>query len=177
MIQKIRIIFVLVVLAYTSFGQPLTIEQVRDMYFGGWDGQCGATELSQTLSKINSNIDPVLMAYKGAAISTTANCRKMPFAKWNTFNEGKALIEQAVTLAPENIEVRFLRFTVQSNIPGFLNYNHLVEDRQFLLNSVKTVTLASKSDNLKKLILIFLLDSGQLEKDEQMMIEQILAKH
>jgi hypothetical protein len=176
MIQMIRILFIFLVLTYHVFGQSLTIEQVRDMYFGGWEGQCGATELSQTLSKINIDIDPVLMAYKGAAISTTANCKKMPFTKWNTFNEGKALIEQAVNLAPENIEVRFLRFTVQSNIPGFLNYNHLKEDKEFLLNSIKSGTLAKKSDNLMSLILIFLLDSGQLGKDEKTIVEQMITK-
>lgn len=146
------------------------------MYFGDWEGHCGATRLTELLSEINSDKNPVLMAYRGAAISTTANCKKMPSAKWNTFNEGKALIEKAVAYAPNDIEVRFLRFTIQSNIPGFLNYNHLVEDKRFIINTIKSDPLAVKSDSFISVILTFLRDSDQLVGEDKKWIDSMIAQ-
>ena len=176
MIKKINVLFIALMLTALAFGQSLTIEKVRQMYFGGWEGQCGATHLTELLSDITSDNDPVLMAYKGAAISTTANCKKMPYAKWNTFNEGKALIEKAVAYAPNDIEVRFLRFTVQSNIPGFLNYNHLVEDKRFIINSIKSDNFAVRSDHLFSVILTFLRESDQLVGEDKKWIDSMMAQ-
>lgn len=176
MIKKINILFIPLMLTALAFGQSVTIEQVRQMYFGGWEGLCGATRLTELLSEINSDKNPVLMAYRGAAISTTANCKKMPYAKWNTFNEGKALIEKAVAYAPNDIEVRFLRFTIQSNIPGFLNYNHLVEDKRFIINTIKSDPLAVKSDSFISVILTFLRDSDQLVGEDKKWIDSMIAQ-
>jgi hypothetical protein len=46
-----------------------------------------------------------------------------PFTKLSYFNEGKDLIERSILRDPNNIELRYIRFTIQRNLPGFLNYD------------------------------------------------------
>jgi hypothetical protein len=156
--------------------QPLSIEQLRYMYFESWQGQCGARELSGLLDGINANGDPVITAYHGAAISTTANCFVLPLGKWKTFKRGRDKIEEAVETAPENLEVRFLRFTVQSNIPSFLNYNNLAEDKGFILKALHLQSENGQHDLLTGWIIAFLLQSGQLGEDETRQVEELKKK-
>ena len=90
----------------------------RKMYFEGWEGSCGATMLVDTLQQNEIKDDPVMMAYKGAALTTLANCKDTPFSKLSVFNKGKDLLETAIGMDAESVEARFLRYTVQTNIPG-----------------------------------------------------------
>ena len=113
----------LVFVSMALFSQGLSHQEVRNLYFEGWEGTCGATELSTMLENQDVSDDVVLLAYKGAAQTTLANCKKTPFSKLSVFNEGKDDLEKAIQEDPDNVEIRFLRYTIQTNIPGFLNYN------------------------------------------------------
>ncbi len=56
-----------------------------------------------------------------------------PFKKWSCFLKGKKSMELLVKTNPKNIELRFLRLTIQENIPEFLGYcDNKIEDRQFI---------------------------------------------
>lgn len=47
------------------------------------------------------------------------------------------MLEKAIQFDQKNIELRFLRYTFQTNVPSFLNYNDNKEnDRVFLLQSL-----------------------------------------
>lgn len=56
----------------------------------------------------------------------------------------------------KQLELRFLRFTAQSNVPDFLEYrNKIDEDKTLLLNSLSL----ERDPFLEKLILTFLRNS------------------
>ncbi len=56
-----------------------------------------------------------------------------PISKLNTFKEGKKNIEQAIKKEPENVELRFIRLSVQKNAPSFLGYkSNINEDAKFI---------------------------------------------
>jgi type III secretion system FlhB-like substrate exporter len=56
--------------------------------------------------------------------------------------------------SPENVEVIFIRYSVQKNCPRFLGYSdNMVEDKIFLQankNSIPSPTLKSMVENLLK---------------------------
>jgi len=80
-----------------------------------------------------------------------------PIHKFRRFKKGKSLIEEAVKKEPDNPEIRFVRFAIQTNIPAFLNYNHhITKDKKYLLDNVKTI----KDKKLKQDILTYLSTSG-----------------
>jgi hypothetical protein len=171
----IRLLFVILFFqVLPARSQEISHEEVQKMYFDGWTGKCGAEELAKILENRQLDSDPVLMAYKGAAITTTANCKMMPFSKLSVFNEGKKWIELAVKMDSGNVEVRFLRYTVQSNIPGFLNYDNTESDKKFLLENLPLQNGNQSDTYLQEQIVWFLLKSEELTDQEKEQIKSYL---
>lgn len=91
----------------------------------------------------------VHLAYLGAFQTIWANHVFNPFSKLKTFNKGKANIESAMKNEDSNIEIRFLRLSVQKNCPGFLGYtDNIKNDKLFLKSNLDGV----QSGQLKKMI-------------------------
>ena len=95
----------------------------------------------------------IALAYLGAYQTIWANHVFNPLSKLATFKNGKNNIELAISKEPENVEIRYIRFSVQKNAPSFLGYNnHLKEDKDFLVKNKKNIN----SDLLQKNIEILL---------------------
>ena len=77
-----------------------------------------------------------------------------PFSKLSYFKKGKLMLENAIKADYTNVELRFLRYTIQTNVPGFLNYTSEKNlDRTFIAQSLPKL----KDQDLKKIISEFLL--------------------
>ena len=63
-----------------------------------------------------------MVAYRGACKSVRAVHTFWPLSKLNYVKEGLVDLDDAVLKEPNNIEIRFLRFSVLDNLPGFLGY-------------------------------------------------------
>jgi hypothetical protein len=46
-----------------------------------------------------------------------------PYAKIKYIKNCEATFEKAIVVDPHNIEIRFMRFSVEDSVPGFLGYN------------------------------------------------------
>jgi uncharacterized pyridoxal phosphate-containing UPF0001 family protein len=79
--------------------------------------------------------EPIFLAYLGGLQSVKANHVFNPIKKLSTFNRGKSNIEKAVKLSPTNPEIRFIRLSIQKNIPGFLGYKNNIQEDIKLINS------------------------------------------
>lgn len=91
------------------------------------------------LEKEKSN--PLVLAYLGALQAIWANHVVNPIRKFNTFNKGRKNIELAVSLSPKNPEIRFVRLSIQTNVPGFLGYSkNKKEDVDFLKKNKSQIT-------------------------------------
>jgi len=64
----------------------------------------------------------VHLAYRGAFQTILAKHTANPLEKLSTFNKGKRNIDNAAAASPGNIEIIFIRHSVQKNAPGFLGY-------------------------------------------------------
>jgi hypothetical protein len=77
---------------------------------------------------------PVYEAYIGIGNFFMAKHAGNPFSKLTYFTNGKKYLESAVSRSPENLELRFLRYTSQVEMPLFLGYNkNIAEDKKFIL--------------------------------------------
>ena len=173
--MKFFILTFFIGVSIVGIGQDLDPLLVREMYFEGWQGTCGATELSDLLSEHEVNEDPLLLAYKGAALATLAKCKKTPFSKMSVFKDGKSLLNEAVAKAPESLEIRFLRYTIQTNIPNFLNYNNQEEDKKLILEILTLHKDAPNDDDLNQRIIQYLNDAGALSEKEQKQVKMLTA--
>ncbi len=93
------------------------------------------------------------LGYLGGLQTIWANHVFSPISKFNTFNKGKKNIEKAIKNEPDNVELRFIRLSVQKNAPSFLGYkSNIKEDIQFIKNNHSQI----KSDILNKHIELLL---------------------
>lgn len=94
------------------------------------------TELEQ--SKENSAVN---LAYLGGYQTAWANHVFNPISKLGTFKKGKKNIELAINKDPDNIEIRYIRLSVQKNAPSFLGYSdNLKEDRDFIIKNKSNIS-------------------------------------
>lgn len=151
----------------SSSVQSADIDSVRFLYFEEWVGECGAEKLVDYLEEINKKGNELLKVYKGAALATTANCEFMPWNKLKNFNNGKSYIESAVNNDPENLEIRFIRFTIQSNIPSLLNYDNIEEDKDFILKKLLLQSTEKDKSEMNIRIIDYMKNSSHLTLEEQ----------
>lgn len=148
----VLLFFTILSVQFTATSSNRDLETLRQNY----DRAIEDKELCQRMIKELESSAPssVHLAYLGAFRAIWANHVFNPFAKLKTFNTGKADIESAVRKDPENVEIRFVRLSIQKNCPKFLGYNdNIEEDTLYLEKSRDTVTsptLARMIDDLIK---------------------------
>ncbi|MCF8368153.1 MAG: hypothetical protein K9G76_03865 [Bacteroidales bacterium] len=174
--MKVFVLSLFVFVSFISVGQKREIEKVRMLYFEKWIGECGAEALTDYLSDITHKNDALFRVYKGAAIATTANCEFLPWKKLKNFNEGRHYLESAVRDEPENLEVRFIRFTIQTNIPAFLGYDNINEDKTFILKQLNLQTINKANKDLTERIYHYLKHSQALSEAEKKQLDFNIAK-
>lgn len=138
---------------------PPSISKVRALYAQSEKKEEACKELMNILAPYDENNNPVFMGYKASATMMMARFASNPFSKLSYFNKGKKMLEKAVKAAPNNIEIRSLRFLVQSNVPSFLGYTADIEnDKAFIISNAYLV----KDEELKKNIIYFMTKWGKL---------------
>jgi hypothetical protein len=157
---------ILLLLLSSFTASNLSITEVRNAYEKAVYSEQVANEL---LDKLNSTNNNTLLGYKGTVTMMMAKHVFSPYKKLNYFKAGKEILEQALQKEPLNVELRYLRFSIQSNSPKFLEYHsNLQSDKLFLLKEVKTLTDA----DLKQRITKFLQKSSEVNKTEKLTLQQ-----
>ncbi len=175
MVKHASLILILLV-TIPAFSQQMVVDSLRYYYFDEWVGKCGAEALVGYTEKVGQDAAPLLRAYRGAGLATTANCTNWPMAKLSRFREGKGLLEGAVTDLPGSLEVRFLRYTIQNNIPGFLGYDNLEEDQEFILDRLTLRLKSGNKDDLAIRILDYLYESKEFTKEQIQDLEKVTSE-
>lgn len=85
-----------------------------------------------TLLTIPSDAKGVILGYKGAYTMMLAEFAFLPTEKYHYFKTGRDLLEKAIAENTEDLELRYIRYSVQSELPAFLGYNHKAADRSFM---------------------------------------------
>jgi hypothetical protein len=134
------LIFLISFWSVADFAGP-EVTQLRTMYKQSAKDKESAEDFLAKLNGVNDKSAPVLVAYKGVAQIVQAKYMFNPINQLSTFKKGKALIERAVAADPGNVEVRYLRFTIQTNAPSFLGYNeHIDADKKVLVDNFPKLT-------------------------------------
>lgn len=114
---------------FSSFAQTEAVE-LRNTFYKVAERNLSATMLLDKAAKIPT---AVAQGYKGIAYMMMARQAWNPVSKWSYFNKGKHTLEKAIKADPSNTELRYLRFSVQTNLPSFLRYSgNIEEDEQFI---------------------------------------------
>lgn len=140
-----KLVFIFFLLAYQLSAQ--TIEEYRKNYMLATTDKDVCEAMIKQLT--NHKNQPLHIAYLGAYQSIWANHVINPISKLSTFKKGKTNLENAISQDNNNIEIRFLRYSIQKNVPKFLNYYQALQaDRIYILKNKNLVV----DNSLKELI-------------------------
>ncbi|UOQ74748.1 hypothetical protein [Hymenobacter cellulosilyticus] len=117
--------------------------------------------------------DAVVLGYKGAAEAIRARDASM-FNKLTYVQAASRTFDQAVALDPHNAEVRFLRFSVESNLPGFLNLSqHVDEDRKLLVQTLLKHPKSGLDAEAFQTVRNFLVSRGHVSDEEAQQLNRV----
>jgi len=166
---KKTISFFLLFIAFqvNAFSQTITIESLRKDYYKLNTDSIACKKIFNKIQNLNSSNNSII-GYKGAIYASMANYAKSKQEKIKLFNDGKKMLEQSIKADSSNVELRFLRLTIQTNCPKALGYHKQINsDKNFIVTNFNTL----KSSDLKSKMLEFLIASSYLSPAEKQKIK------
>ena len=153
------------------------LDQVRKDYIAAIENSDKADKLCTQLEKIK-NPTALEMAYLGSVQAIKAKHAWNPVNKMSYLGKGFDTINSAVAKDPNNLEVRFLRFSLQYYVPAFLGYSkNLMTDKNKIVNIIKTtepINLDIEKKILKDMI-GFMVDSKKCTPQEIDVLKKVLS--
>lgn len=175
--MSLRGILILIVLLWTQVAvssELKMIHEVRAAFFQSTVNRSLTEQLHQQLS-VSKFSSPVLLGYQGVAEAMMADRVLNPWKKYQHFVAGTETLERALKIEPNNLELRFLRFLVQSKSPRFLGYySKLEKDKEFLLAGLTKESRSEVPDWLYSEISSYLLASGEYSLSEEASLSQAM---
>ena len=135
--MKRIIIYGLILFSINSFAGVPSLSRVRSLFEQANMQKSSCIKLITLLEPYDEINFPVLMGYKACGTIMMARHVSNPFSKLLYFRKGKKMLEAVIELNDKVVELRFLRYAIQTNAPSFLGYNnHIAEDKMFLKKAV-----------------------------------------
>ena len=109
------------------------------------------------ISKLQNETTPISKAYIAAMYFMKSKHVKFPLTKFKHFKKGKKMLDILIQEHPKNIEMRYIRFLFQHQIPKFLGYNENINEdfeviMQYALHS--KLEHSFKTRMLKNMLLV-----------------------
>ncbi|MBC7745715.1 MAG: hypothetical protein H7096_11485 [Flavobacterium sp.] len=110
---------------------------------------------------------PVVVAYLGTLEALKAKYSWNPYNKIAYVARSQKTLEKAVKEDPLNLEIRFMRFSVQHYTPAFLGFSkELIEDRKMIIKQYAQKNFGKLDNETLKNIAEFLIFSKRCSSPE-----------
>lgn len=153
----------------------INLSDLRELYANAEEN---ATSKRRFLEAIKQSPEATMpsstwLAYQACGEAIRAKDAFFPFEKLAHIHKAQRLFRQAIRQAPDNVEARFLRFSIQINTPRFLGLsNELSQDLHQILALLADSPIAQ---NMKRGIAGFVLNSGQCSIEQKAILQSLLA--
>ncbi len=155
-----------------SMPSPYNPAQLRHHYERAAADKAAGETFYQLLADYHAQ-DALVLGYKAAAQAIRARDASM-FNKLAYVQDAARTFAQAVALAPDNAEIRFLRFSVESNLPAFLGLSqHVDEDKAFLLGSALAYPNSGLDAVAFRTVRSFLIERGHVSAADVARLGQV----
>lgn len=136
-------------------------------------------KLTDSLDKVFTaapNKSALNICYWGVIQALKAKHAWNPYYKVKYLNDAEKILQTAVNHEPDNMEIRFMRFSIEHNVPGFLGYTkHLTVDREEMIKQLERKYYATADQDVVITIIKFLLDSRRCTPHENEFLHKQLA--
>ncbi len=141
-----------------------------------------AMNSSKTTDSLYNNLiaqpyKPALIrGYIGALQALMAKHSWNPYVKLKQIAEAEKSFVKAINAEPDNLELRFLRFSVEYKTPKFLGYSkNLATDRQQLLTLLAKQQYAAEDKDFIAVVINFMLQTNGHTEAEKAELNQYLV--
>ncbi|TAG92992.1 MAG: hypothetical protein EAZ20_02050 [Bacteroidetes bacterium] len=112
----------------------MDLDEIRKLFSEAAESQLKSSKLYTLLQNETGKI-PILLAYRAGAEALQAKHSWNVLTKWTKIAQAMDLFKKAVDFSPNDIEIRFLRYSIQNNTPTILGYSeNLTEDKQKMID-------------------------------------------
>lgn len=114
--------------------------EIRTSYRSATESEAKAKTFYALVDQTSATDKAEMLAYKGAGIALLA--RYEPLTKRSAkVKAGIKWIDDAIKKAPNNVEVRLIRLSIQENLPKMFKYNTQIEsDKKFIKEALPDLT-------------------------------------
>ncbi len=126
--------------------------------------------------KAVDNPSAKIYAYKGALEAIMTKTTWNVVKKLSYLRASQESFEKAVELAPNDLEVRYMRLAVEHEIPRFLGMSeHIEEDKKFVINHLHQFNPTYLPASVRKEIVGFAKKCGYFSKLQIALFESIMT--
>ncbi len=171
------LLFSLIVFFTFQHSKAYDIAQIRKDYIAAVNDSDKADDLYHELAAIK-NPDALILAYLGSAQAIKAKHSWNPISKVSYLKKGFNIINKAVKKDPDQLEVRFLRFSLQYYVPSFLGFSeHLEADKNKIIDLLRTHDAAALhlDKSILKNMANFMIDSKTCSQQEMIVLKKYIA--
>ena len=144
--------YILVLLFFVNFTNAQSdVKDIRKIFLLSSDSQLKCSQLNKmTSEKVNES--PIYRSYNIVSKIIESKYLINPLKKIKVFKENTKRLDSLLVIHPKILEIRFLRYSIQSNAPKILGYTNFVsEDYEFIMNNISYA-----DEDLKKIIISFM---------------------
>lgn len=137
--MKIKVVLILFLVSMGSAAHAHSIEQLRKAFHSS---VLHPDQLSTFLSALEEiqTPSPIEQAYLGAAEALKARASWNPIMKISHLSKFRDLINEALQEDASNLEIRFLRYSIEFNIPKLLRSEESMhEDKNIILSNIANI--------------------------------------
>lgn len=175
--KRLRFFILLaLIMSITNSANSHSIEEIRKTYQLAVESPSVTEKLSSDLKKIKKP-DPLTLAYIASVEALKAKHSWNPYSKLSYMTNFDKLMGDAIKQNPDNMEIRFLRYTIQYYTPSFLGYSkNLEEDKRLIVDSFLKKKFVSNNKKLIKEVYDFMLHTNSLTPAEKLKMEKIIQQ-
>lgn len=151
--------------------QPF-IDTVRTAFYRAVENESETDKLLAAIIKAYPQSSPPLFeGYIGALETLKGKFAYNPYAKYHYVTQGLSKINRAVQAEPENLEIRFIRFSVLHHLPPLFGIEKSRnEDAETICKIIASGKTSEYPPQLLTGVVDFMLSSGRLTGQQKQMI-------
>lgn len=131
---------VLLIIVFNLINYNNEIMSIRSLYLNASKSEYHCNKFGEKINE-KENVSSILIkGYEACFYFIKCKFIDNPIEKISYFNKGKKLLESLIEENPDAIELRFLRYSIQKNLPRvLLYYDNIEKDLNFVYKNIDNI--------------------------------------
>ena len=131
---------VLLIIVFNLINYNNDIMLIRSLYSNASKSEYHCNKFGETINKKEDVSSILIKGYEACFYFIKCKFIDNPIEKISYFNKGKKLLESLIEENPDAIELRFLRYSIQKNLPRvLLYYDNIEKDLNFVRKNISNI--------------------------------------